>query len=388
MTKAQLRSKVLTVAGGSWPVTFWSKLRGKAAGVLVRRIGSDLLLQKDDRGVLLAAKHSFFSPEVAAAFEVYSRAIPVTERNGLTTADFASSPAVFNNCRWCLQFGVVVQARDGGFWLRKDTRAIIIAERHFIYARDLAHDFDRYFAPLVPEMREGLEVIDFSQAGKLQTYRVSGLQFEMASFPEEEDELEESFRWYRPKVGDLVFDIGAHCGVSTYHLSEMVGPAGKVVAFEPDPVNFAILQRNMARYAVQNVELVPAAVAATAGRLEFSSEGTVGSMLMSVLRRPSEGEVVTVEAMTLADAFGRWGVPNLCKIDIEGAEIDVIEKSADLLRTHKTNFSLDTCHLKADGTPTNTDIEALFRSYGYEVESDAKPLMATWARPLPHQNPS
>jgi FkbM family methyltransferase len=154
-----------------------------------------------------------------------------------------------------------------------------------------------------------------------------------------------------------------------------------VVAFEPDPLNFEILKKNIERYRLANVILQNTAIAGTAGKLAFSSEGTVGSKLMSVLPRESAGAVVMVEAMTLADAFARWGVPDFCKIDIEGAEIDVIAKSAEVLRSHKTNFSLDTCHLKPDGQSTHSDVEALFRSYGYEVASEANPMMETWARP-------
>ena len=105
-------------------------------------------------------------------------------------------------------------------------------------------------------------------------------------------------------------------------------------------------------------------------------------MLMSVLDRAPASNVVTVDAITLADTFERWGVPDFCKVDIEGSEIEVIAKSADLLRANKTNFALDTCHLKPDGKSTHSDVEALFRSYGYEASSEAKPLMATWARPL------
>jgi FkbM family methyltransferase len=175
--------------------------------------------------------------------------------------------------------------------------------------------------------------------------------------------------------------MGAHCGVSTYHLSKLVGPEGKVVAFEPDPLNFEILKRNIERHSLTNVVAENAAIAGTSGKLAFSSEGTVGSMLMSVLPRESAGSVVMVEAMTLADAFARWGVPAFCKIDIEGAEIEVISKSAEVLRTHKTNFSLDTCHLKPNGQSTHSDVEALFRSYGYEAASEANPMMETWARP-------
>ncbi len=347
----------------------------------VRRIGGRLELRKQNRTILLAAKHAFFAPEVALSFDAYAHALPAKEHNAIATVDFATAPDTFNFCRRTLRQGVGMEAKDGGIWLRKDGRAMILAERHLVYAADIAADFEKYFSPLVPEIRDGVEVLDYSQPGKLQTYRASGLQFEMASFPEEEEELEQAFRWYRPKAGDLVFDMGAHCGVSTYHLSKLVGPEGKVIAFEPDPLNFEILKRNVERHGLANVILQNTAIAGTAGELAFSSEGTVGSMLMSVLPRESAGAVVTVEAMTLADAFARWGVPEFCKIDIEGAEIDVIAKSGELLRSHKTNFSLDTCHLKPDGQSTHSDIEALFRSYGYEVASEANPMMETWARP-------
>jgi hypothetical protein len=64
------------------------------------------------------------------------------------------------------------------------------------------------------------------------------------------------------------------------------------------------------------------------------------------------------------------------------SQTEVIGKSADLLRNNKTNFALDTCHLKPDGKSTHSDVETLFRSYGYEAASEANQLMATWARPL------
>jgi len=250
-----------------------------------------------------------------------------------------------------------------------------------VYAPEMAMRFDLYFSPLVPEDRDGMEVLDFSQPCRLQTYKKTGLQFEMASFPEEEEAIEEYFKWYRPKTGDLVFDMGAHCGVSTYHLSKLVGSEGRVVCFEPDPVNFAILERNIERHALSNVVTVNSAIAGTSGKLAFNSEGTIGSSLVSLMGRESVGSVAMVEALTLGDVFVCYGEPAFCKIDIEGAEVDVIAKSGELLRGCKTQFALDTNHPKADGKCTDKEIEALFQSYGYEVLSEANPLLTTWARP-------
>lgn len=44
---------------------------------------------------------------------------------------------------------------------------------------------------------------------------------------------------YTPKEGDIVFDCGAYCGVSTYYFSKLVGKSGKVYAFEPDDLSYS-----------------------------------------------------------------------------------------------------------------------------------------------------
>lgn len=74
-------------------------------------------------------------------------------------------------------------------------------------------------------------------------------------------------------------------------------------------------------------------------------------------------------------------MPAFCKIDIEGAEVEVVASSAELLKKHKVNFALDTNHPKADGAMTSGEVETMFRSYGYEAASEANPLLTTWARP-------
>lgn len=350
-------------------------------GVSVMRSGDGIELRRGERAIGLAAKHVFFAPEIASDFDAYAGCLPSVRRDGFEVVDFAAEPDALNLCRRCLRCGVRIERRGDELWLMQDHRAMVLAARHFVYAGDMAEKFDMYFSPLVPEERDGLMVLDYSQPGRLQTYARSGLQFEMASFPEEEDAIEEYFRWYRPKPGDLVFDMGAHCGVSTYHLSRLVGPEGRVVSFEPDPVNNALLKRNVLRHGLENVTVESAAIGGEAGKLGFNSEGTIGSSLVSLLQRESVGEVVTVDVVTLAEVFARWGVPAFCKIDIEGAEIDVVAKSAELLKTQRTQFAMDTNHPQADGSMTSGEIERMFASYGYEVMSEANPLLTTWARP-------
>lgn len=255
-----------------------------------------------------------------------------------------------------------------------------LAPRHIVYAPDVAAHFESYFVPLLPTESEGKLVLDFSRPGNLQTYAKSGAQFEMASLPEEADAIESYFHWYTPHPGDLVFDVGAHCGVSSYHLSKLVGKTGRVIAFEPDPVNFSLLVRNIERNSLANVTPVQIAIAGRRGQAEFHAEGAIGSGLKRHSSRPAAGSVILVETITLEDAFAKWGAPNFCKLDIEGSEIEVISSSLSLLGKHSCNFALDTNH-RIGGSFTDKRVEQLFRDGGYEAETSSGER-TTCARPL------
>src|SRR4051794_12429018 len=182
--------------------------------------------------------------------------------------------------------------------IMKDTRVMRIAKKHFVYAPDMAERFEMYFSPVVPKERDGEQVVDYSTP-RIQVYKSNGLQFELASFPEEDEAIEAYFHWYRPKQGDQVFDIGAHCGVSTYHFSKLVSPSGRVVAFEPDPLNYALLVRNIERHDLRNVTAVDSAIAASNGHATLLAEGTIGSTLARTSSRDTVGITTQVPTMTL-----------------------------------------------------------------------------------------
>lgn len=280
----------------------------------------------------------------------------------------------------CRQFGASFRNHGDYLTLRKDRRVLRLATQHFAYAPDVAKHFDLHFSPLVPREENGDLILDFSKPGLLQTYADSGLQFEMASLPEEADAIEGYFHWYKPQPGDTVFDVGAHCGVSAYYFSKLVGPRGKVIAFEPDPVNYSFLVRNIERHKLTNVEPVQVAISDKCGSQEFNCEGATGSGLTHHIPRACVGKVVNVETITLQEAFSRWGSPHLCKIDIEGAEIAVLKAAAQFLPSTNSNFVLDTSHF-VDGSLTAERVEAIFRSCGYETLSSSSGMKTTWARP-------
>jgi len=283
----------------------------------------------------------------------------------------------------CRNLGTRVAFLPGAFQVRKGGNALRVKPVHWIYGPTLSRDFDSFFGAVVSTREGDLNVVDYSRAG-LQKFRVSGLDFEISGFPEDEKVIVDYFKWHRPMPGESVFDLGANCGLSVYYLSQSVGPTGKVYAFEPDPINFAVLLRNIERHKLTNVIPIQKAISGTSGKMEFHSEGTIGSSLASQSSHPSIGTVQTVDVMSLTDACAAYGIPAFIKMDIEGAEIETIAGSKDFLRRHAIQFAIDTCHT-VNGSLTAGPVEELFRECGYEVmSSDETGAMTTWARkPMP-----
>jgi hypothetical protein len=106
--------------------------------------------------------------------------------------------------------GTQLKFHDGKVDICVGNRVIRIADKHFPYAADMATNFEIYFSQVNPEQQGPDRVVDYSTP-RLQSYP-NGLAFEIASMPEEMEAIESYFRWYRPRPGDLVFDMGSYGG--------------------------------------------------------------------------------------------------------------------------------------------------------------------------------
>jgi FkbM family methyltransferase len=258
-------------------------------------------------------------------------------------------------------------------------RTIRLAAKNFPYCYDMVTSFELYFNQVVPEKGGAGLLVDYS-GPKVQRYK-NGLEFELSSLPEELEAIQEYFHWYQPKPDDVIFDIGAYCGVTAFHLSKLV-PDGHVYSFEPDPVNFELLVRNIERHGLKNVTPLPLGISGKTEKAAFLSEGTMGSRLERHSARMTVGNVQLVQTLTLADACARYGIPNFAKVDIEGTEIEMLAVAATFLRSNPMQLAVDTNHW-VDGKLTAPKVEEIFRSCAYETESDdAVGFMTTWARPL------
>ncbi|MBI2035469.1 MAG: FkbM family methyltransferase [Candidatus Liptonbacteria bacterium] len=158
------------------------------------------------------------------------------------------------------------------------------------------------------------------------------------------------------KRGDTVFDIGAHVGFYSLLFSQLVGPGGKVFAFEPLSRNVQLLKKHTGLNNISNVVVVECAVAETEGEQFFSE--SAGNSLGMITNVPQLTKVKTVSL----DEFVKNGkiVPNFLKIDVEGAELLVLSGAKELLFKHHPVIFLAIHNNEMRG-----GCVALFRRFGY-----------------------
>jgi FkbM family methyltransferase len=149
-------------------------------------------------------------------------------------------------------------------------------------------------------------------------------------------DLDRKLSWICRRIvrpGDTVLDIGANLGVLTLTLSRLVGPTGRVHAFEPNPRMVELLTRSIGRNRCVNVRLYPIALGSKPGELSlWVPRGTAGDASL-VRRFPPDGFALSVPVRRLDDVAVDAGLGpiRLIKIDTEGFEPEVLQGARDLL---------------------------------------------------------
>ncbi len=134
------------------------------------------------------------------------------------------------------------------------------------------------------------------------------------------------------RPGATVVDVGANIGYNTVHAARLAGPRGRVIALEPTPDNLEVLRRNVESAQLENVLIEPLAAGRALGIRDFFVRGARSAVnsLFAESCYASVTDVLKVAVSPLDDVVK--GAVDVVKIDVEGAEIDVLEGMARLLR--------------------------------------------------------
>jgi FkbM family methyltransferase len=162
--------------------------------------------------------------------------------------------------------------------------------------------------------------------------------------------------------GGTFYDVGANVGFFTLLGARLVGPGGRVYAYEPLPRTAALLRANAGRNGFEHVEVVEAAVAAREGEAELA----LGSSDQDPHLAHGRGEAtVTVAVVTLDGELARGRrPPTLVKIDAEGAESEVLAGMESVLTAHRP---VVVCEIHQSLHLREHPVAARLRELGYRL---------------------
>ncbi len=143
----------------------------------------------------------------------------------------------------------------------------------------------------------------------------------------------EIYRFVCDTESPLVIDCGSNIGLSIIYFKKLF-PRCRVMAFEPDKKVFEILEFNVSSFGFSNVEIFDKAVWNSETTLEFMSEGADGGRVVAT--EDQSYSKYSVNTIRLRDYLKE--PVDFLKIDIEGAETEVIQDCEDLLPNIRNLF--------------------------------------------------
>lgn len=208
--------------------------------------------------------------------------------------------------------------------------------------------------------------------------RRGGLAF-LPSFVPRSTEMikEEEFIASLDLTGETVYDIGADQGIYTLFFARKVGPKGKVMTFEPNPISYSHVVTNVQLNKFAHVDVRNVAIGDTPGKLTFAfpakdpGRGTADELIREqILKEPGARAVeVDVEALdSLIDTAG-LPAPTFAKIDVEGFELQVLRGMSNTLKKQRPRLFIEIHGADMKAKIDNIrQVGAYLLNHGYKIQ--------------------
>jgi FkbM family methyltransferase len=137
------------------------------------------------------------------------------------------------------------------------------------------------------------------------------------------------------KKNDIILDIGANIGYYTLIFAKLVGDLGKVFSFEPESENFKILKKNVEINGYNNVILEQKIVSNTNGKSTLYVSEKAGSH--RIYKPDNYVESLEIECISMDNYIEKNNIKkiNFIKIDVEGAELNVLQGIQKILDSNE-----------------------------------------------------
>ncbi len=172
------------------------------------------------------------------------------------------------------------------------------------------------------------------------------------------------------RVGHTFVDVGASIGFYTVMAGRLVGPGGRVVAFEPGTENLTLLQLNIDSNRLQNVEVHQVALSNEPGLLLYTRAASNGRVSLFDGKTDDLRFNRLVTADTLDSVLGQEPRVDLLKVDVEGAEGLVLRGASSLLRRCRPSviFEFSPPSLEVTSGESGRELLGYLECLGYSFE--------------------
>jgi FkbM family methyltransferase len=168
--------------------------------------------------------------------------------------------------------------------------------------------------------------------------------------------------------GQTVVEVGANIGAHTVNLSRLVGPAGRVYAFEPQRVIFQLLCANVALNEAFNVHTYHAGSGATTGTMKLPdidyghSGSNFGGVSLLDQTQGDNVQIIPLDSISLPSL-------RLLKIDVEGMEDVVLEGAREQIFRHRPVI-----YVENDRRERSQKLISMIAGFGYDLWWHFAPL--------------
>lgn len=217
----------------------------------------------------------------------------------------------------------MIKSLNNTIQIIRDKKIVAINHDIIIYKNDIERDFDYYFSAVTAKNIDGFLVADYSQVAYHNIVGFDLFPILCPSLADRYDTISQYCSFADLKPDMVALDLGAYSGLASIVFSMIVGKHGKVIAVEPDSINYDCCVKNIEKFKqtknMNNIELIRGAMWSESKTLFFSGEGCLGS---HVINNPNQvrNKLESVQGFTLYELTKKLERLDFIKCDIEGAE--------------------------------------------------------------------
>jgi FkbM family methyltransferase len=177
--------------------------------------------------------------------------------------------------------------------------------------------------------------------------------------------IKQEYRVDNLPTNPVIFDCGSNIGTSILYFKKIY-PSAKIIGFEANPSVYQLLEKNILHQGLTDVAVFPIALYNQDTELTFFTSSKNENLTGSILHKRGGERAIQVKAQKLSQFFAPYEKVDVVKIDVEGAEWNILEDLVASQTLKKTQNYLIEYHLNIRGEQGDlSQFIKIFEDHGY-----------------------